>query len=940
MDVTSARKRNLCLIPVREDKKPLVPWKEFQGRLPTDEEFQRWKGRNPAAYAVVTGEISGCIVLDFDGEAGRNTLSRLRLEPHVQTPSGGAHVYVEHPGVPVTTANHGACRELNRLFPGMDVRGDGGYAIAFGRNHAGEYRWTGPDDFLPFENLPPDVQRLLTEGAVRPLDGSHGVSACEQDQEDLLHEALQEAETAGRNNALFNLACRLRDTGLREEEALPVCLRFAELAPATNAKGTEGPLTESEVRATVQSAFSRPVRENRQRTAGRLSQADRLLEAVTPVLRLMRSPDKLYFAQVPGGRTLVISDTAFEQWLRRFWLEQGPSDKALRSEAVTQVRRTLEAQAADGGERHVYLRSAPDGEGGIFYNLGSGRVVHITREGWSLHRDTPVLFLDPGRPDSTLPDPQQGGSLLDLRRFLHCDDEQFALVCGWLVFSVTPGPKFPLLALSGGEGSGKSTATRILKELVDPGRPELLQAPKEPRDIWIATRSNSVLAYNNVSVLPSELSDTLCIVLDGDGSAQRKLYSDEELRTWQAARPVIINSIPEVVTRSDLMDRAIPLALQRVEHYVAEEELLEEFYRLRPSLLGALFDAVALGLWQRDSVKPDTTARLVSFARFAAAAAPSWNCTPEEFLQYYREARQEGQRSILDGDPVIEGLIQFLEDHEAGEARSGWRGAASDLLEELNHRTPPERRGKRWPANGKSLSQYLRRMTQPLAVAGYTVSCKRLNNQRLLEITRWESDASASGGDASGDASEGAISTCVTSADVASPASVYQGVSPDSDAPGPVTQVTQNYPSLSVGHWSTRGVERGEYIEPVTIENLRHLRHLRHLEVDDYEPPAGWLDSIALTEEPPPEEEDLDCEPALEDDTVQAARALLESGGYPASLPELRIVDCRRYLESNLRDAVDGPPAISGPATDRLRRLVEHLDNQLKTGGFERGGGS
>jgi len=95
---------------------------------------------------------------------------------------------------------------------------------------------------------------------------------------------------------------------------------------------------------------------------------------------------------------------------------------------------------------------------------------------------------------------------------------------------------------------------------------------------------------------------------------------------------------------------------------------------------------------------------------------------------------------------------------------------------------------------------------------------------------------------------------------------------------------------------------------------------------DVSEPPAGWLDSVALTEEPPPEDENLDCEPASEDDVCQAAQALLESGRYPASLPDLRIVDCRRYLESNLRDAVDGPPAIRDPAIDRLRRLLEHVD--------------
>jgi len=98
---------------------------------------------------------------------------------------------------------------------------------------------------------------------------------------------------------------------------------------------------------------------------------------------------------------------------------------------------------------------------------------------------------------------------------------------------------------------------------------------------------------------------------------------------------------------------------------------------------------------------------------------------------------------------------------------------------------------------------------------------------------------------------------------------------------------------------------------------------------DVSEPPAGWLDSVALAEEPPPEDENLDCEPASEDDVCQAAQALLESGRYPASLPELCIVDCRRYLESNLRDAVEGPPAIRGPAIDRLR---EFLDSEALKG--------
>jgi len=85
-----ASEYGFSIIPCGPDKKPLVPWKEFSERRATEEEITRWcRELQPACWAVVCGEISGIIVLDFDGEPGLQTLKRLNLRPHVQTPSGG-----------------------------------------------------------------------------------------------------------------------------------------------------------------------------------------------------------------------------------------------------------------------------------------------------------------------------------------------------------------------------------------------------------------------------------------------------------------------------------------------------------------------------------------------------------------------------------------------------------------------------------------------------------------------------------------------------------------------------------------------------------------------------------------------------------------------------------------------------------------------------------
>src|ERR1039458_5949074 len=74
-------------------------------RRRTREELTRWWSEGPAAWGIVTGRISGVVVLNFDGEAGLETLRKLNLRPHVRTGSGGAHLYLRHPGWKVPTLN-------------------------------------------------------------------------------------------------------------------------------------------------------------------------------------------------------------------------------------------------------------------------------------------------------------------------------------------------------------------------------------------------------------------------------------------------------------------------------------------------------------------------------------------------------------------------------------------------------------------------------------------------------------------------------------------------------------------------------------------------------------------------------------------------------------------------------------------------------------------
>ena len=142
--ILDARRQGLSIIPVNLDKKPLFPWKRFQTEIPNGEMLVQWqKEHQPVAWAVITGSISKLTALDFDGLAGTETMKKLGLKPHIRTGSGGSHVYVEHPGWIVKTVNGKSKVEMGELYPGLDIRADGGYAIFCGRNRAGQYRCAG-----------------------------------------------------------------------------------------------------------------------------------------------------------------------------------------------------------------------------------------------------------------------------------------------------------------------------------------------------------------------------------------------------------------------------------------------------------------------------------------------------------------------------------------------------------------------------------------------------------------------------------------------------------------------------------------------------------------------------------------------------------------------------------------------------------------------------
>lgn len=151
---------DLSLIPVRIGEKiPAIRWKRYQTQCANLDEISEWEREGHNA-GIVTGAISGIVVLDLDSEAALSeAASRGLPETLIVITARGRHFYFQHPGFPVSNKV--------KIFPGADLRGDGGFVVAAGSVHetGARYVWfTEP----AWTKIAPAPEWLIEKLRIRP----------------------------------------------------------------------------------------------------------------------------------------------------------------------------------------------------------------------------------------------------------------------------------------------------------------------------------------------------------------------------------------------------------------------------------------------------------------------------------------------------------------------------------------------------------------------------------------------------------------------------------------------------------------------------------------------------------------------------------------------------------------------------------------------------
>ena len=316
-----------------------------------------------------------------------------------------------------------------------------------------------------------------------------------------------------------------------------------------------------------------------------------------------------YFLKYPYGdndiRVSNLRSETFESWLVVNSVENISKSKV--KNILFNLEKTAKYYDDSIPARKLFTRVGYDldanGDEKIYLYLHNGNreVVEIDSQGWRIIKDcqAKVLFENPGIM-TPLFTPMHGEKIDEIRNFINVNDEDLYLVIGWLLAALTPNSKVdcPILWLNAPKGTGKTTATKFLKRLIDPDIGGTISPIGTSRDFAASVSSRYIVGIDNVSKITPKMSDVYCRAVTGDTLSRRKLFTDNTVNNVNMHCHLMINGMNDAPLRSDLQDRCFQITLRRLNaNNRKSNDELENYFKERGSyILGALLDAVSAGL--------------------------------------------------------------------------------------------------------------------------------------------------------------------------------------------------------------------------------------------------------------------------------------------------------------------------------------------------------
>lgn len=452
--------------------------------------------------------------------------------------------------------------------------------------------------------------------------------------------------------------------------------------------------------------------------------------------------------KINGHREIrpVHKSKRFDLWVRKTYYDE--KGDTLGSDVLNEVVYTLEARALfDGPIKTLELRISKDPHDELVYWYDlcneNWEAIKITKDGWNLVKsnEVPIVFRRYSSQQAQVyPSKRYPIDILDqfLKLINLKDSEDVRLLVKCYVISIlVPGISKPILMIHGPKDAAKTTCEDLVKMLLDPSNLSSLTLPRTTEQLSQQLMHNFLTYYDNVSTLQEWLSNDLCRAVTGTSNSKRELYSDDDDIIYQYKRPIGFNGINLAATRSDLLDRGLIFEAERIKpenRRSVEEDIKPELERIKPELLGFIFDTIVkvLDLKSKGGIKLKSMSRMADFEIACEMISRCLGHNEGEFIKAYYENKTLGTSQVLEGSSVARVIIRMME------TRHTWSGTATILLSELQEEAAELKidlqKDKSWPKAAHILSRRLNEIKANLEELNIFIHTTQDSKTRLKTI--------------------------------------------------------------------------------------------------------------------------------------------------------------------------------------------------------------
>lgn len=430
--------------------------------------------------------------------------------------------------------------------------------------------------------------------------------------------------------------------------------------------------------------------------------------------------------------TLSVKERGFKRWItNQHYQDKGT---AVGNDSINSALNVIEAKACFDGKEHILHNRICWQDNAIWYDMGNWEAIKITSQGWDIIKNPPTLFKRYKHQKSH--DQSQISPKGEVRKVLNFinirDEKERLLFLVYLVSCFVPNIPHVIPVLHGEKGAAKSTLFKIVKELLDPSSLQLATFPRDNTELVQKLSHHYFIGFDNVSYLSDWQSDALCRACTGEGFSKRELYTDDEDVIYSFKRCIGLNGINVVATKADLLDRSILLWLERIpkDQRKTEGELWSSFDMVKGEILGGIFTILSRAMHIKPSIKLDELPRMADFTIWGCAIAEALGYGKDAFLDAYYTNIQVQNREAIEGSPVGELILRFMEN------KNEWEGKASELLTALEGLAEENKiniKAKGFPKAANTLTRRLNEIKTNLMDEGIFFE-KQSDGKRTLKV--------------------------------------------------------------------------------------------------------------------------------------------------------------------------------------------------------------